>query len=110
MHLKLANAQEEADRQNQTNQAVIGAMEQATEAITKLVGSNFTDSVLRTANGNNFEGINDYHLHEIMVVAISGRLQLQLFRTKHRPVGTHKTCPSRNSCIRVAVVYHACHI
>jgi hypothetical protein len=46
-----ADAQDKADRINMVNQAVIGAKEGATEAITKKVGSDITDAILRTADG-----------------------------------------------------------
>jgi hypothetical protein len=44
-----SEAQEEADRLNMINQSVIGAKEDIVEAVTKLVGSDITDAVLRTA-------------------------------------------------------------
>ena len=47
-----AKAQEEANCLNVINQAVIGAKEGATDAITKLVGSNITGAILLTPNGS----------------------------------------------------------
>ena len=44
----LAEAQEEAGLLNGINQSVIGTKEGAVEALTKLVGSNVTDAILRT--------------------------------------------------------------
>jgi hypothetical protein len=41
-----SEAQEEADHLNVINQSVIGAKEGIVEAVTKLVGSNFTNAVL----------------------------------------------------------------
>ena len=49
-----ANAQDEADRINQINQAVIGVKEGVTKAFTKTVGSNITNKVLRTADGTDY--------------------------------------------------------
>jgi hypothetical protein len=67
-----AEAQEEASRLNVINQSVIGAKEGAVEAITKLVGSNITDSILRTANGSDHKSVEDFTLFNVMQVAIDG--------------------------------------
>ncbi len=40
--------------------------------MTKLVGSNITDAVLRVANGSNHKSINDYTLFAVMAAAIDG--------------------------------------
>ncbi len=65
-----AEAQEEANRLNVINQLVIGAKEGAIEAITKLVVSNITDAILRTAEGNDHKSINEFTLFNVMQVAI----------------------------------------
>jgi len=52
-----ADAQDEADRINLINQAVIGAKEGAAEAITAKVGSDVTDAVLKTADGSDLRSI-----------------------------------------------------
>jgi hypothetical protein len=44
-------AQEEANRLNVINQSVIGAKEGVVKALTKLVGSDITNAILRTTNG-----------------------------------------------------------
>ncbi len=67
-----AEAQEEADQLNVINQSVIGAKEGVVEAITKLVGSNVTNAILRMANGSNHKSINDFILFEVMKSAIDG--------------------------------------
>jgi hypothetical protein len=41
-------------------------------AITKLVGSNVTDAILRTANGSDHKSINNFALFEVMKLAING--------------------------------------
>jgi hypothetical protein len=46
-------AQEEANQLNVINQSVISAKEGIVEAVSKLVGSNITNAILRTANGSN---------------------------------------------------------
>jgi hypothetical protein len=65
-------AQEEADQLNVINQSVIGAKEGVVEAVSKLVGSDITDAILRTADGSDFKSIDDYTLYEVMKVAIDG--------------------------------------
>jgi hypothetical protein len=65
-------AQEEANHLNVINQLVIGAKEGIVEAVTKLVGSNITDAVLRTADGSNHKSIANYTLFAVMAAAING--------------------------------------
>ncbi len=67
-----SEAQEEADRLNMINQSVIGAKEGVVKAVTKLVGSNFTNAVLRTADDSNHKSIDDYTLFAVMAAAING--------------------------------------
>ncbi len=64
-------AQEEAGRLNVIIQLVIGAKEGILEAITKLVGSNITDAILRTADGSNHKSFDNFKLFELQV-AIEG--------------------------------------
>lgn len=65
-------AQEEADCLNQIYQAVIGAKEGATKAITELIGSDITNAILHTADGRTVKGIDQYHLHELKDAVIQG--------------------------------------
>jgi len=65
-------AQEEADRLNVINQSKIVTKEDVVEAVSKLVGSDITDAILRTADGSNFKSIDDYTLYKVMKVAIHG--------------------------------------
>ncbi len=65
-------AQEEADRLNVINQSIISAKEGVVEAVMKLVGSNITNAVLRTADGSNHKSIDDYTLFAVMAAAING--------------------------------------
>jgi hypothetical protein len=67
-----SEAQEEADRLNVINQLVIGTKEGVVEAVSKLVGSNITDAILRTADGSYHKSIDDFTLYEVMKVAING--------------------------------------
>ena len=54
------------------NQAVIGAKEGATSAIVEHFGRDVTDSVLRTADGIDYKGIDEYHLYDLVQAAIQG--------------------------------------
>jgi len=65
-------AQEEANQLNVINQSVISAKEGVVEAVSKLVGSDITDAILRTADGSDFKSIDDFTLYEVMKVAIDG--------------------------------------
>ena len=49
---------------NRTKEGVI-------EAITKVVGSNVTNTILQTANGSNHKSINEFMLFRVMKVAIN---------------------------------------
>ncbi len=70
-----AEAQEEANGLNVINQLVISAKEGVVKAITKLVGSNVTNAILRMANGSDHKSINDFTLFEVMKSAINGANQ-----------------------------------
>ena len=67
-----AESQEEADHLNVINQAVISAKEGAADTITKLVGSDITDAILRTPNGSNHKGSDDFRLFDVIQAAIDG--------------------------------------
>ena len=69
---RTSGVQEEADQLNVINQVVIGAKEGAMEAITKLVGSNITNTILCTANGSYHKSVNNFRLFDVMQVAING--------------------------------------
>jgi hypothetical protein len=57
---------------NVINQSVISAKEGVVEAVSKLVGSNITDAILRTADGSNHKSIDNFMLYNVMKVAING--------------------------------------
>jgi hypothetical protein len=82
-----SDGQDEADRINQINQAVIGAKEGVTEAFTKKVGSAITDKVLCTANGTDYKSIDDYELHELVTTA--------KYRRHPQPTCGHPLLPIR---------------
>jgi hypothetical protein len=48
---------------NVINQSIIGAKEGVVEAVSKLVGSDITEAILRTADGSDFKSIDDYTLY-----------------------------------------------
>jgi hypothetical protein len=61
-------AQEEADCHNVAAQAMISAKEGVVKAITTLVGTNITNSVLQTSNGN-LKSLDNYTLLEVLQAA-----------------------------------------
>jgi hypothetical protein len=67
-----AEAQEEANQLNVINQLVIGTKEGVVKAITKLVGSNVTDAILRTANSIDHKSIDNFTLFEVMKSTTDG--------------------------------------
>ncbi len=67
-----AEAQEEANRLNVTNQLVIRTKEGVVKAITNLVGSNVTDAILWMADSSDHKNIDDFTLFEVMKLAING--------------------------------------
>ena len=64
------DAESEADRQNIARQAAIGAKEGTAAGISKHVGTDVTDSVLREADGN-AKKVDEWHLHEIITEMIA---------------------------------------
>ena len=54
------------------NQSIIGAKGGVVEAVSKLVGSDITDAILRTVDGSDFKSIDDFRIYEVMKVAIDG--------------------------------------
>jgi hypothetical protein len=74
-----AEAQEKDDRLNVINQSIIGAKE--VEATTKLVGSDVTDAILRTADGSDHKSIDRFIPYEVMKMAIDAPInQLRLLQ------------------------------
>ena len=65
-------AQEEADQLNFINQSVIGAKEGVVKVVSKLVGSDITNAILRMADGSDFKSIDDFTLYKVMKAAIDG--------------------------------------
>jgi hypothetical protein len=67
-----ADAQDKADRLNLINKASIGTKEGAAEAITAKVGLDFTNAVLKTADGSDFRSIDDWLLEEVLAAVVQG--------------------------------------
>jgi hypothetical protein len=67
-----SDAQEEADRINLLNQAVIGAKEGFVKAVTNKVGTDITDSVLKTADGSDYKEVDDYQLEDLLDAVLQG--------------------------------------
>jgi hypothetical protein len=63
---------EEADRLNVINQSVISVKEGIVEALTKLVGSDITNAILRTADGSDHKSINNFTIFNVIKLAING--------------------------------------
>ena len=64
------DAENEVDRQNIARQAAIGAKEGTAAGISKHVGTNVTNSVLREADGN-VKKVDKWQLHEIITEMIA---------------------------------------
>ena len=65
-----ADALDAVDRQNNLTQAVIGAKEGATEAITERVGARVTDAVLRNVDGQDFKSVDEYELVDVVAAVM----------------------------------------
>ena len=51
---------------NIINQLVIGAKEGIVKAVSKLVGSDITNAILRMADGSDHKSINNFTLYKVM--------------------------------------------
>ena len=61
-----ADAQEEANRIKMFRLAAISAKEGAAAGISKVVGTDITDSTLRTNDGQDFKTVDEYTLYALM--------------------------------------------
>ena len=66
------DAQYDVDSKNRFTQALIRAKEGATKGTSELVGIIITDTMLQAADGTNYKGIGEYHLHYLLTAVISG--------------------------------------
>jgi hypothetical protein len=67
-----SDAQDEADRLNLINQAVIGAIEGTAKAITAKVSSDVTNAILQTADGSDFKSTDNWQLKEVIATVVQG--------------------------------------
>ena len=105
-----ADANEAADRLNQMRQAVIGAKEGATDAIVKKVGTAITDNVLRTSDGTDVKGVDDYELHQLINAIIQGAtrpaladIRLQLAAIVNFPFDWRQTASTNLAVLRAKI-------
>ena len=62
-----SDAQEEVDRQNTYRLAAIGVKEGVAAGITKIVGKDITNPILRTTDGISFKSVDEYQLHQLVI-------------------------------------------
>jgi hypothetical protein len=67
-----SDAQEEADRQNTYRLAAIGVKEGVAAGITKIVGKDITNPILRTSDGISFKSVDEYQLHQLVTAITEG--------------------------------------
>ena len=66
---KRDEAKREAERQNITNQTIVGTKEGVIEILKHLVGGDILDTVTKTADASRDKSIDDYKLHEVFQLA-----------------------------------------
>ena len=66
------NAQDEADRQKFFRLAAIGINEGITEGITKIVGKDITNPILRTTENSDFKSVDQYQIHQLFTAITEG--------------------------------------
>jgi hypothetical protein len=67
-----SNTQDEANHLNLIHQAMSGAKEGTTKAITTKVGTDVMNAILNTANGSNFKSIDDWQLEDVLATVVQG--------------------------------------
>ena len=66
---KRDEAKREAERQNITNQTIVGTKEGVIEILKRLVGGDILDTVTKTADASRDKSIDDYNLHDVFQLA-----------------------------------------
>ena len=66
---KREEANRKAERQNITNQTIVGTKEGIIEILKRLVGGNILDTVTKTADASRDKSIDDYKLHVVFQLA-----------------------------------------
>jgi len=67
-----SNTQDEVDRQNTYRMAAIGVKEGVAVGITKIVGTDITNPILRTSDGISFKSVDEYQLHQLVTTITEG--------------------------------------
>ena len=67
-----SNTQEEADRQNTYQLMAIRVKEGVAAGITKIVGKDITNPILRTSDGISFKSVDKYQLHQLVTTITEG--------------------------------------
>ena len=62
--------QDKADRQNVFRFAAISVKEGTAEGITKIVGRDITNPILRTTENSNFKSVDQYQIHQLFTAII----------------------------------------
>jgi hypothetical protein len=66
---KREDAKREAERQNITNQTIVGTKEGVIEVLKRLVGGDILDTVTKTADASRDKSIDEYKLHDVFQLA-----------------------------------------
>ena len=67
-----SNAQDKADRKNFFRLPVIGVKEGITEGITKIIGRNITNPILRKTDNSDFKSVNQFHINQLFTAITEG--------------------------------------
>ena len=79
-----SNVQEEADRINTYRLAAIGVKEGVAAGITKIIGKDITNPILRMADGISFKSVDDYQLHQLITAITEGTERLEATTIRHQ--------------------------
>ena len=75
---KREEANRKAERQNITNQTIVGTKEGIIKILKGLVGGNILDTVTKTADASRDKSINDYKLHNVFQLAYDNAVGLEV--------------------------------
>ena len=67
-----SNTQDKANRQNVFRFVVIGVKEGITERLTKIVGRDITNPILRTTDNSSFKSVDQYQIHQLFTAFTEG--------------------------------------
>ena len=72
-----SDTQDEVDRQNTYRMVAIGVKEGVAAGITKIVGTDITNPILRTSDGISFKSVDEYQLHQLVTTITEGAESLE---------------------------------